>query len=291
MAVAERSGTAWHLDLEPVGDVATLLPRLRTRAAGAPIAFGIDCPIGLPRAYAALHAAPAADFPAFLARLPQNPTFLDVAAELHEVSPARPFYPHRGRQGMSRLSHAQALGLPDAAALSRACDRATHDRPAGAPMFWTLGANQSGKAAIAAWRDLLLPAIASPTPPALWPFHGPFRTLLRPGTVAIAEAYPADALRQLGLRPIGSKRRHADRTAMVPNLRTAMATAAVRMKPALAAWMDTGFGPDPAGEDRMDCTIGALAMLQVVTGTRPDTAPDDEAIQRWEGWVLGQRPP
>ena len=59
--------------------------------------------------------------------------------------------------GMTRAAHATALGWHGAAALSRACDRATAERPAGAPLFWTLGANQSGKAAIAAWRDMLLP--------------------------------------------------------------------------------------------------------------------------------------
>ena len=51
--------------------------------------------------------------------------------------------------------NAAALGLDGAAALSRACDRATAERPAGAPLFWTLGANQVGKAAIAAWRTML----------------------------------------------------------------------------------------------------------------------------------------
>ena len=49
-----------------------------------------------------------------------------------------------------------------------------------------------------------------------------------------------------------------------------------------------GFGADAAGEDRFDSVLGVLCVLNVLAGTRPDTAPDDPWIQRWEGWVLGQ---
>ncbi|MGH7041547.1 MAG: hypothetical protein ACREFY_05370, partial [Acetobacteraceae bacterium] len=49
----------------PVGEVATLLARLRAVGGGVPVALGVDFPLGLPRAYAADR--PEADFPAFLA--------------------------------------------------------------------------------------------------------------------------------------------------------------------------------------------------------------------------------
>ena len=250
--------------------------------------MGVDFPIGLPRAYAALYADGAADFPAFLRSLPHRPDFFAVADTLDQVGPGRPFYPRRGIRGMTRLSHAQALRLEDAASLSRACDRATPCRPAGAPVFWTLGANQSGKSAIAAWRDLILPALGRPPPPLLWPFAGPLRALLRPGRVAIAETYPADALRQLGLRPVGSKRRQSDRLALVPGLRQAMARLGCKADPALARLLDDGFGADAAGEDRMDCLLGVLCVMQVVGGQRTDATPPDPWIRQWEGWVLGQ---
>jgi hypothetical protein len=196
---------------------------------------------------------------------------------------------------MTRAAHAAALGLPGGAdALHRACDRATAERPAGAPPFWTLGANQSGKAAIHAWREVLIPALhgggAAP-PVALWPFNGPFRALLRPGTVAVAECYPAEAMRQLGIRPLGSKRRHADRLALVPALRAAMAVLGAGPDDALDALMRDGFGADAAGEDRFDCVLGALGTLAVIEGRRTDEAPDDPWIRRWEGWVLGQAHP
>ena len=293
MTVIRRAGsgegTGWRVAApEPVGNPATLLARLRGQAGGAAVALGIDCPIGLPRAYAARHATHS-DFPAFLRALPDHPGFLDVASTLADISPARPFYPARGLAGMTRLAHAQALGLPDAASLCRACDRATADRPAGAPVFWTLGANQSGKAAISAWSELLAPALHGANPPGLWPFDGPFRSLLAPGQVAVAETYPAEAMRQLGLRVAGSKRRQTDRSAYAPALTATMGRldAAHDTPDALQA----GFGADAAGEDRLDCLLGALCVLAVVLGQRPDIAPADPWITSWEGWVLGQAAP
>jgi hypothetical protein len=59
-------------------------------------------------------------------------------------------------------------------------------------------------------------------------------------------------------------------------------------EPGLDAAIGNGFGGDPAGEDRFDCLLGVLAVVAVLTGARPDTAPADPWIQRWEGWVLGQ---
>jgi hypothetical protein len=285
MTIIRPAATGWRIAApERVGDPTTLIARLRAISNGAPVALGIDCPIGLPRAYASQTAA--ADFPAFLRALPQTGPFWQVAETLEEISLARPFYPARGLRGMTRLSHATALGLPNAAALCRACDKATAERPAGAPVFWTLGANQSGKAAISAWRDLLCPALRGPNPPALWPFEGRFAALLRPGAVAIAETYPAEALRQLGLIPAGSKRRQTDRAAYAAALHAAMAR--LNVTPAAAAAIATGFGADACGEDRFDSFLGALCVLSVATAARADFVPNDPWITRWEGWVLGQ---
>ena len=294
MALALPSGTGWALRAKPVGDVSTLLTRLRAHARGAPVALGVDFPIGLPRAYVARHLSaglagpPSPGFPAFLRGLSDRPGFFSVCGTLDEVGPARPFYPMRGVRGMTRLSHARALGLDSPAGLSRACDAATPHRPAGAPLFWTLGANQTGKAAVAAWRDLLLPALAGPQPPALWPFDGALLPLLAGGGTVLAETYPAEAMRQLGLRMGGSKRRHADRRALEPALRLSMTSLSATPDPALDRLLAQGFGPDAAGEDRMDCVLGLLCVLQVLAGKRPDAAPDDPWIRRWEGWVLGQ---
>jgi hypothetical protein len=287
ITVARRTTAGWALAAPRlVGDVTTLLARLREEAGGGSVALGVDLPIGLPRAFAANRTE--ADFLAFLRRVGDLPAFFSVCATLAEIRPDRPFYPVRGAAGMTRLSHALALGLADAAGLSRACDRATVERPAGAPLFWTLGANQSGKAAIAAWQDLILPALAGGAAMRLWPFEGPLRSLLMPGTVALAETYPAEALRHLGMKLRGSKRRQGDRCAAAADFMTAMERQAAAPDDAMRLAVIDGFGADAAGEDRFDSVLGVLCVLNVLAGRRPDTAPDDPWIRRWEGWVLGQ---
>jgi hypothetical protein len=287
VAVARREHEVWRLAAPvPVGAVATFLTRLRAAAKGEAVALGVDLPLGLPRAYAARLAE--RDFLHFLTTTAARPDFFQVCASLAELSPGRPFYPARGVAGMTRAAHAEALGLVAAAGLSRACDRATGERPAGAPLFWTLGANQTGKAAIAAWRDMLLPALTSGADVRIWPFAGAFRALLAPGAVALAETYPAEALRHLGIRMKGSKRRQSDRATVANEMRAAMAALAVVPDPVLEQTIAEGFGHDAAGEDRFDCVLGVLCVLNVLAGNRPDTAPTDPWIRRWEGWVLGQ---
>lgn len=284
VAVARRDAGVWRLAAPvPVGEVATFLARLRDAATGGAVALGVDLPIGLPRAYAA--ALPERDFMHFLTTTATRPDFFRVCASLKEIGSGRPFYPARGVRGMTRAAHAEALGLGGPAGLSRACDRATEERPAGAPLFWTLGANQSGKAAIAAWQEMLLPQLADIR---LWPFAGAYCGLLTPGALALAETYPAEALRQLGIRLKGSKRRQADRVTVADQLAGAMAALQVSPDPAMQQATADGFGADAAGEDRFDCTLGVLCVLNVLAGNRPDTAPADPWIRRWEGWVLGQ---
>jgi hypothetical protein len=287
VTIARRTTTGWTLTApKPVGDVSTFLSRLAGIAEGGAVALGVDLPIGLPQAYAA--ARPEQDFPDFLRKAVSLPDFFSVCTTLADIRPDRPFYPARGIAGMTRLSHALALGLPDASALSRACDRATAERPAGAPLFWTLGANQSGKAAIAAWKQMIMPALTDQPRLRLWPFEGSFRSLLIPGWIALAETYPAEALRHLGIRLRGSKRRHADRCATAGALATAMDQQGTEPDNTMRRALLDGFGADATGEDRFDSVLGVLCVLNVLAGNRPDTAPADRWIERWEGWVLGQ---
>ena len=285
VTIARCQGALWQASAPRlVGDPAALAAGLI--AAGGPAALGLDLPLGVPRGFA--ESRQEADFPGFLASLTQNLDFFTVSPSLETVSPARPFYPARGIKGMTRLAHAAALGLADASGLSRLCDRATAERPAGAPVFWTLGANQSGKAAISAWRDWLAPALAAGAPFKLWPFAGTLHELLQPRQLAIAEVYPAEALRHLGLKLAGSKRAEAPRRALAPTLRDAMAALHVTPDAALTEMIQTGFGSDAAGEDRFDSLIGLLGLIGVIDGRRPDFIPADPMIRAWEGWVLGQ---
>jgi hypothetical protein len=135
---------------------------------------------------------------------------------------------------------------------------------------------------------MLLPALALGSGLRLWPFEGPFRALLAPGTVAMAETYPAEALRHLGIKLRGSKRRQADRAAVAEPLLAAMTRLNVSPEPSLTQALTDGLGRDPAGEDRFDCLLGVLCVINVLAGNRPDTTPDDPWLTTWEGWVLGQ---
>jgi hypothetical protein len=285
VSIARSDGRGWRAAAPaPVGDPAALAAALI--AEGAPVAIGLDLPLGVPRGFAEGRAE--AGFVDFLRGLARHPGFFAVAPTLEDVSRTRPFYPARGVKGMTRLAHARALGLPDARGLSRLCDRATAERPAGAPVFWTLGANQSGKAAIAAWRDWLAPGLAGGAPYALWPFAGGVHALLARGRAVLAEVYPAEALRHCGLVLRGSKRAQADRAALGDALLGAMDARRVVPSAALRAMVADGFGADAAGEDRFDSVIGLLGLVGVLDGARPDFVPQDEAVRRWEGWVLGQ---
>lgn len=289
LCCARQRGSRWHVAAPTLlGETQTLFMRLLAEACGSPVALGVDLPLGLPRAFVAKHIRALPDFPAFLAGLKDKPEFFAVAERLEEISPARPFYPARSRAGVSRDAHAKALGLSGRAALNRACDRATAERPAGAPPFWTLGANQSGKAAIHAWQFLLVPALAEGMPIRLWPFAGPFRSLLAPQSIAVAETYPAECMRHLGLPTRGSKRRQADRALLADGLLAALERLSAIPERGLVADIENGFGRDAVGEDRLDSLIGLLGVLNVLAGHRPDTAPADPWIQAWEGWVLGQ---
>ncbi|MEO3472807.1 hypothetical protein AAFN86_13135 [Roseomonas sp. CAU 1739] len=285
VSIARRGPRGWVASAPvPVGDPAARVGGLL--AEGVPVAMGLDLPLGVPRGFAQGRAE--GGFVDFLRGRAGDAGFFSVAATLAEVSRGRPFYPARGVKGMTRAAHAQALGLDDARGLSRWCDRATTERPAGAPVFWTLGANQSGKAAIAAWRDWLAPGLAAGAPYAIWPFAGGLHGLLAPGRAVLAEVYPAEALRHCGLVMRGSKRVQADRAALAKPVLAAMAARRVTPDVALHGMVAAGFGADAAGEDRFDSVIGLLGLIGVLDGARPDFIPDDPAIHAWEGWVLGQ---
>ena len=285
ISIARRGPGGWRAEAPRlVGDPDRLLRALL--AEGVPLALGLDLPLGLPRGIAAGRQEP--DFPAFLRGLAARPDFFTLNAVLETVSPERPFYPARGLRGMTRAAHAAALGLEGPAALLRACDRATALRQAGAPLFWTLGANQCGRAAIGAWRDWLAPALARGAPLRLWPFQGGLRALLAPGRAVLAEVYPAEALAQLGLRLSGSKRAPETRRAAEPALRLALAGLGITPEPSLDKALSAGFGTDAPGEDRFDSLLGLLCLVSVLEQARPDHVPEDPWIRHWEGWILGQ---
>jgi len=108
------------------------------------------------------------------------------------------------------------------------------------------------------------PLFPGAAPPALWPFMGDFHALLAGHDLVMAETYPAEAMRHLGLRLPGSKRRQADRAGLAAPLLAAMDRLGAVPEAALAATVAEGFGADAAGEDRFDATIGVLGVLGAI---------------------------
>jgi hypothetical protein len=284
---------------ERVGEAATLLGRLLAATGGeGPVFAGFDFPIGLPAAYAERVALD--DFLVALAGFGEGEwmDFYRVATSPQEIGPRRPFYPQR--PGGTRRAHViTGLGLTGPGELLRACDRAHATRHAAAPIFWTLGAQQVGKAAIAGWRDVLAPALrAADLDVVIWPFSGRLRDLFRRGRVVVAETYPAECYGHLGvdLRRGAShgrsgKRWRRSRAANARALRAWARSADIVLAPALVAVIEDGFGASEQGEDQFDAVVGLLGMLNVLLGGRPPGDPADERVRRVEGWILGQAPP
>lgn len=276
----------------PAGDPHTLLARLRALAPEGGILFGVDFPLGLPLRYA--NVAGITDFAALLPELGSGRWmhFYDVATQPCEISIEQPFYPLR--PGGARQAHLiQALGMKTIDELRRRCDLASAARRAAAPIFWTLGAQQVGKAAIVGWRDMLGAARRAyawddARFPWLWPFDGRLDDLLASGRLVVAEVYPGECYHHLGIMLRGSKRVQATRAAAGAALLAWANAAGVALEPALCHAISNGFGDAPGGDDDFDATVGLFGALNVVLGRRAAGEPEDGVIRRVEGWILGQ---
>ena len=280
-----RAGAA-----EQVGDLGTYFDRLRQRTAGDSVLAGFDFPIGLPRRYA--DNAGLSDFRATLAGFGRGRwrDFYEPAATRSAITLTRPFYPLRPG-GTSRADLVEGLGVRTFEDLLRRCDVAP-GRQAAAAIFWLVGGNQVGKAAITGWRDLIVPAMVDDAPLSLWPFDGQLVDLLARAGVVIAETYPGEVYGHLDLkirRRDRSKRCQQDRAADAPSMHVWARTNHVQLTDQLHAAIDRGFGTDNAGEDRFDAVVGLFGMLDVVLGNRSSGEPEDD-MTSIEGWILGQQP-
>lgn len=248
------------------------------------IFFGVDFPIGLPKMY-----AESAQISSFLEWLPKTKVrpwsqFYEVAEKPEEIGLKRPFYPKRAG-GTSQKHLLDGLVVDDINQLRRQCDLPRPGRRAAAPLFWTMGAQQVGKAAITGWQSFILPHLAQLQ---IWPFSGSLFELLDNSQFVLAETYPAEVYDWLGVQfgPKQSKRNDTDRQAQVRALQQALREMPIHLTNEAQAQLMTGF----ASEDAFDACVGVLGMLQVVLGKRPLFEPTDPILQKVEGWILGQMP-
>lgn len=286
VAMARRTAAGWAVTAPcPVGDPATL--RATLLGHSAPVLVGLDLPLGLPAAYA--HRAGITAFPDWLAALGHPPWHetLNVCRAADEIALWRPFYPH-APGGTTRAQLIGALGLDGPGDLLRICERGGAARQQACPLFWTLGANQVGKAAITGWVEVIIPLIRAGA--RLWPYQGRLPDLACAAGPVLCETYPADAPRVIGVMPGKgfSKRRPSDRAALAPALRRHADRWGIEMDNATRGALRAGFGPRAEGEDPFDALIGLLAMIEIVEGRHPeapDRLPDETGV---EGWILGR---
>jgi hypothetical protein len=277
---------------KPVGDASSLLQRLNAGAAGGSVLVGFDFPIGIPKAYADI--AGTKSFTALLPELGlgQWANFYDVAELALEISPQRPFFPQRPG-GTSHADLVRGLGVSSMSELLRICEKRTADRKQACSLFWTLGGNQVGKAAISGWRDVLAPALRdSSLHLALWPFDGTIDELLESRQIVATETYPTEFYRHLGITLSGSKRTHGQRAAQARAFRAWRDESEIKDRVAFdesaREAIDGGFGSGKDGEDPFDAFVGLLGMLNVLLGRRSAGWLEPAASRAVEGWILGQ---
>jgi hypothetical protein len=264
------------------------------------VLVGFDFPIGLPLHYANLVGVQ--DFPEFLKGLGQGEwkAFYQVAASPEEINFHRPFYPRRA--GASKQYHLlQALQATNMDELRRLCERAGLDKAgvkyrAACPLFWTLGGQQVGKAAILGWSQVIGPALRDPSvAPVLWPFHGELEELIQSSRTVIVETYPAEYYHHLDVRfsnhrtgEKSGKRVQSERVANAGRLLEWTEDNPVDLTPALKTMLLDGFGSSPNGDDQFDSVVGLFGMLNILFGNHPCRQPADEHIRKVEGWIFGK---
>lgn len=285
MAVATlgENGRYYLTPPQPVGNLDDWLLRLGQMANGRSCLIGVDFPIGLPATYAKL--AGIDDFLTWLplSAAPQWASFYQVAERVEQIGVKRPFYPKR--PGGTKQQHLlDGLGVATMADLRRVCDHSRPDRRPAAPLFWTMGAQQVGKAAITGWRDWLVPNLNRLH---IWPFSGELDGLLRDGKrpFTVAEVYPAEVYRWLGIRfGEGGKGSRTARQQQAAALHRTMYALNLVWDDGVETAVRAGFSSD----DAFDAFVGMLGMVWVMLEKRPLFEPADPTVRQVEGWIFGQ---
>ena len=268
-----------------VGDPASLLGTIQQKTHGA-ILTGFDFPLGLPKAYAEqLHIE---SFPSFLRQLGQGtwPDFAKVCRDSSEISLTRPFYPYNFTpKGSRKRAHlVEALNLETFDQLLRACERAQPDVAAAGALFWTLGAQAPGRAALHGWTEVIVPALAHASVK-LWPFDGPLSELLQADSLILAETYPTQYHGSvLGARFAG-KTSPDKRRLLAAQIFAWSKSSEVQLNAELVQTIENGF---PQGDDAFDAVLGLLGMIHVLLHPQELHEPTNPTIRNIEGWIFGQ---
>lgn len=281
-------------DMSPVGDIAPFINQLCQDGQTKTIWLGLDFPLGLCRAW-----YEKSGFENFASvqdwlSTPQGQGFFDICDDQSQITPNRPFYPARaGAKGSVKRAHlASGLGVDAFSNLHRTCEKATSTRNEAAVPFWTLGANQVGKAMLHGWQNLLLPGRDCGFH--IWPFDGDLARLSQtPGTTLI-ETYPAEIYGWLGLHemtlPSGrfAKSRQDARRDAIAHLMPMLESWGIVMEPSLYQRIANGIDNAHGKDDAFDALIGVIGLIMIAMGKRAENLSDTAMIRDQEGWIIGQ---
>lgn len=287
MAIASKTEHGWSVAaprrVPADADLNWLFDRTSQKQATL---AGFDFPIGLPQAFAEM-----TGFPNFLQALSEFgngawKNFFSVCDLREEIEMRRPFFPAKNRTGVRHADLLGALGLERMDELRRQCERQTAGRRAACPIFWTLGANQVGKAAIDGWINVVRPALDRGAQ--LWPFHGRLNEISKSKRLVVCETYPQEAYAHIGVgfKRMQSKRVQADRICAGRSILDWARKHGVHLSDEARAEIEQGFGNTTNGEDKFDAVAGLLSIIEVADNRRAEGAPSKGDV--WEGWILGQ---
>jgi hypothetical protein len=284
---ATRRDGVWVVS-EPycVGDSTQFLEDLFIHGKAGRVLAGFDFPIGVPEYFG--RKTELGNFREALIQFGSGrwANFYDVTDQPKDIGLGRPFYPRRARRGVRREHLIQGHALHEFDQLMRACELGTSSRKPACPLFWTLGAQQVGKAAIAGWQEILVPAIHRGAK--LWPFDGTLSQCAS-ASVVIAETYPAEAYGHLKATFASgeSKRRQLDRARRAVQILSWVDECGIELADKMKAAIRDGFGSRETGEDEFDASLGLFGMIEVVEGHQPEGVTKASGVRLWEGWILG----
>ena len=271
-ATAHRTNKNWSVSapqrVTSSADIVGLM--YETQHRGRSGLFGFDFPIGLPVAF-----GKQTQFTGFVEAFSQFgfgewQKFLDVADAPDQISLNRPFYPKSSGVGRKHAHIFGPLNVKSIDDLRRVCERKAPHRPAACSLFWTLGGNQVGKAAIDGWQNVVRPALAFGA--SLWPFDGPLKHLSSLNGCIICETYPREGYNHLGIafRPSESKKKQEHRRRAMAHIGSWAEKRAIKLTAQAMAQVIDGFGASKSGEDAFDALAGLLSIIEVVEGRRPE---------------------
>jgi hypothetical protein len=250
-------GARWAVRARKIdGDWLVSPPEPMTDAAGLKSTYadyerctlaGFDFPIGVPRAYGARSGF--SDFKALLTATGKHQwsEFYKPAESQSDISLRRPFYPaSSGTKGQHKQEHLfNALDLNETSQLRRRCETTEFLSKEASPLFWTIGAQQVGKAAIHSWQRIVQPALQNGA--RIWPFDGALEVVTQEAGLVICETYPTAYYPWLGLKigkpgkPKGDQQTRANEAI---NLLSFIAARPIIVMPAMRDVIVSGFPKD-----------------------------------------------